>query len=914
MPNLSLPNPIPHRTRTLANGLQVVAARRPGTGTAAVQVWVKVGAKDDPQGKAGFAHLFEHLMFKRTRNLPDEAIDRLTEDVGGENNAFTTPDVTVYHETIPANHLQVLLWAEAERLGNLLVTGKAFASERDVVKEEYRQGVLAPPYGRFDDAVERLAWTTHPYRNTVIGNIPELDAATLADVRAFHKAHYRTDNAVLVVAGDFDDTTLDTWIDQTFGRIPVPEPRQTTPLPTDPPRSQPTRHIVNGPNIPLPAVAVNYRVPNVQSDERHALALLDSVLASGKASRLHRELVQRRQLASESSSWLDLRTDAGLLQIRTVAAQGVDPKRLESAIEDIVADLREILVPANELARVRDRLLTDELKSRETADGIAFLLGGAMVDHRDPAWADRRWQIIAAITPEQLRETARRFLVPDNRTTVVGVRGPAPAPPQSSPSPASTRDNLTPPPPDQKPPKPGPPATARTPAIRQTKLANAATVLHASRPNSGLVSIGAAIPCGSALDPKAQWGRSSLLADVLTRGSANRNAEQVAAAAEELGGTINADATRDAIRITLTVPSTRLEPATALLADIVRKPRFLSDEIKKARNEHADNAAIALEDPGTIAAYAITRLLFGDAPQGVLGDGLPATLKRIQRTDLAALWSKAFRPEDTVLAAAGDCTPEQWFAVAKQWFGNWTPPSQARPRLEPHSVPRLTRQSPVLIGIPGIGQAAVAAAVPTIGRRDPGFPLALVANSILGGGFSARLNREVRIKRGLAYGAFSSLAAERLPGMFVMSAQTRNGAAADVAAVMKTQLRALSTSPLESDELEKRKAALLGPLARRLETGDGTLGSLLTLRILGLPLAELDALPRRIAGVGSKDIRAGARQLFPEERLQVVVVGDPAVCRGALKRQFGTIREISLDKLDLQRTDLGIDRTVQRSR
>ena len=211
MQSLSVP-PLRYRTRTLNNGLTVVSAVEKKSPSVAVQVWYKVGSKDDPEGRSGFAHLFEHLMFKRTKNMRDEQLDRMTEDVGGENNAFTSADNTVYHEVVPANHLERLLWAEADRMANLTVDESNFQSEREVVKEEYRQSVLANPYGLLEDAVERDSWTLHPYKRPTIGSIAELDSATLEDVLAFHKTFYRPDNAVLVVVGDFDPARLDSWV------------------------------------------------------------------------------------------------------------------------------------------------------------------------------------------------------------------------------------------------------------------------------------------------------------------------------------------------------------------------------------------------------------------------------------------------------------------------------------------------------------------------------------------------------------------------------------------------------------------------------------------------------------------------------------------------------------------------------
>src|SRR5436309_2310737 len=201
-------NAVPFSERTLPNGLQVVAVENHASPTVSVQVWYHVGSKDDPQGRSGFAHLFEHLMFKSTRYMKAETIERLTEDVGGASNAFTADDMTAYHEVVPSNHLERLLWAEAERMSNLNVDEGNFKSERAVVEEEYRQRVLASPYGRFYNAIAPSSYLVHPYKRPGIGSIEDLEASTLSDVVSFHSTYYRPDNATLVVAGDFDAKQL----------------------------------------------------------------------------------------------------------------------------------------------------------------------------------------------------------------------------------------------------------------------------------------------------------------------------------------------------------------------------------------------------------------------------------------------------------------------------------------------------------------------------------------------------------------------------------------------------------------------------------------------------------------------------------------------------------------------------------
>src|SRR6266567_8182059 len=208
--------------RTLPNGLRVLSAQDRSSPTVAIQVWYHVGSKDDPPNRSGFAHLFEHIMFKSTKNMKSEMMDRLTEDVGGFNNAFTADDVTVYYEVVPSNYLETLIWAEADRLAGLNVDEGNFKSERDVVKEEFRQSILAPPYGMLNYLIEQQSFSVHPYKRPTIGSIEDLEAASLENVRAFHEAFYRPDNATLVVVGDFDQKQLDAWVDKYLGRVPKP--------------------------------------------------------------------------------------------------------------------------------------------------------------------------------------------------------------------------------------------------------------------------------------------------------------------------------------------------------------------------------------------------------------------------------------------------------------------------------------------------------------------------------------------------------------------------------------------------------------------------------------------------------------------------------------------------------------------
>src|SRR5882762_4516396 len=272
-----------YRERTLPNGMHVLSVIDKASPTVAINVWYHVGSKDDPDQRSGFAHLFEHIMFKSTKNMKAEMMDRLTEDVGGNNNAFTADDVTVYYEVVPSNYLETLLWAEAERLSGLTVDEESFHSERAVVEEEFRQSVLAPPYGKFFYALDQKSYTTHPYKRPGIGSIEDLDAATLENVQKFHATYYRPDNATLLVVGDFDPKQFDAWVDKYFGPIEKP----SLPLPRvqtkEPERTGEKRFTEYGANVPLPGVGITYLTPSEKSEDAPVLTMLDVILSQGRS-------------------------------------------------------------------------------------------------------------------------------------------------------------------------------------------------------------------------------------------------------------------------------------------------------------------------------------------------------------------------------------------------------------------------------------------------------------------------------------------------------------------------------------------------------------------------------------------------------------------------------------------------------
>ncbi len=398
------------RHTSLQNGLEIYSIEDHSSPTVAVQVWYHVGSKDDPNERSGFAHLFEHMMFKGNEHLTPDTFEQLTENVGGENNAFTAPDVTVYHEVVPSNYLEPILWAEAERMSSLALNDANFNSERDVVKEEYRQRILANPYGEFSLAIDQKSFTVHPYKRPSIGNIAELDAAQLPEVKAFHSTFYRPDNAALIVVGDFKATDLETWTKKYFGPIARPGAKIPRVTVAEPPRKEDGHEVLSSAKAPLSAFAVTYLAPSVRSNDEPALDLADEILSGGQSSRLYQSLVYQQQVAQGISFSADLREDLGLLMFRVIVASGKSLAEAEKSLNDQIEKVLKDGVSEAELDKAKNRFLAGKLMERETNNGKASALGEAAVIYRDPNHINTDLARYRAVTASQIKDVLNKYI------------------------------------------------------------------------------------------------------------------------------------------------------------------------------------------------------------------------------------------------------------------------------------------------------------------------------------------------------------------------------------------------------------------------------------------------------------------------------------------------------------------------
>lgn len=407
-----------YKERTLKNGLRVLSVQDKSSPTVAIQVWYKVGSKDDPEGRSGFAHLFEHMMFKSTKYMAAEQMDRLTEDVGGFNNASTYDDFTNYYEVVPSNYLETLLWAEAERMSNLTIDEANFKSERDVVKEEFRQRILAPPYGMFFYLIEKNAFTVHPYKRPGIGSIEELDAASVEDVRAFHKTFYRPDNATLVVVGDFEQTKFDAWVDKYFNILTKPDSTIPRVKEVEPERTVEKRVVEYKANVPLPAIALLYHAPPVKSDDVAALNVAEAIMSDGESSRLYQSLVYEQQVAQNAFLGVDAREDRGLIYLGAILASDGKAADVERALLDQLDRMQDTLVSKAELSKAKNKLITSELRERETNEGKSFALAYAAVMLGNPAEVNTAIEKLQKVTAADVQRVMKKYFKNDNRVVL----------------------------------------------------------------------------------------------------------------------------------------------------------------------------------------------------------------------------------------------------------------------------------------------------------------------------------------------------------------------------------------------------------------------------------------------------------------------------------------------------------------
>lgn len=456
----------------------------------------------------------------------------------------------------------------------------------------------------------------------------------------------------------------------------------------------------------------------------------------------------------------------------------------------------------------------------------------------------------------------------------------------------------------EAPPPPSAPRSVKLPQPVEKSLKNGLRVIVVERGGMPLVSAQLLVKNGGGADPDTLPGVANMTATLLTEGTATRTAPQIAEEIEALGGRLTSRAGWDASGAAVNVMSARLSPAMAILADVVRNPAFKDEEIERQRQQAIDELSVLLSQPGTIARAVAARVLFGMNPYGHMLTGTPESLARMKREDLVKFHQTYYRPDNAVLVIGGDIKAQDAFALAEKLFGDWQKPAAPLAVARQESTQSAAPKARVLvIDKPDAGQAAVLLVRGGLKRTDPDYFRGIVANSILSG-YSGRLNQEIRIKRGLSYGARSSLDVRRDAGPFTAEAQTKNESGAEVASLIIGEIKRLSSETIAETELVPRKSVIIGNFGRGLETNDDLVNQISNLALYGINLNEINSYINNVQSVTAADVQKFAGSRLVAADASIIVVGKASMFLDALRKQFPDVEVISIADLDLNDANL----------
>jgi zinc protease len=645
------------------------------------------------------------------------------------------------------------------------------------------------------------------------------------------------------------------------------------------------------------------------------------VLTRGESSRLYQAMVYDQQIAAQVFSSFPTNRDPGAYSLVAVMSEGKTADEGLASLKAEIDRMRTTPVTQAELDEARNELLMETLDERETADGRANELAFSVVMFDDPDASDKRLaqlqsvtaadiQRVAAAIMDDTRSTTLRYL-PESQTpgaesakiadsptiqaTTISI--PADQIPTYALAPEETR---------VRPPVEGAPVSAAIPTFEETTLANGLRVVVASRPGLPLVSASLRLGAGAALDPAGKSGLASMAADLASRGTATRTATQIAQEIESLGADLGSSAGMDASDVSVSTRSDKAKDVLAIMADVVMNPSFAQEELDRARAETLDGLRVSMRQPPAVAGMVMSRALYGFAPYG--GVMTEATVSALDRDSIVAFHATHWRPDDAVLVITGNVTPAEGQALAEGAFGAWKKPETPIPdQPDADEAPGATgprTPTATIVDIPGIGQATVTLGQFGPSRLNPRYFQTLVANDVLGGGYSARLNSEIRIKRGLSYGVRSGLPSRKARSAIVASAQTGNPDVPTVLDLLSGELKRLGAEPIPEAELNARKAVLVGSFGRSVETNAGLAGQLSALAQFGLPLEKLSTYSTDILAVTADQAAEAARAYYDPAKASVVIVGDAKAFWTAVKKRLPAARRIDIDTLDLERADL----------
>ncbi|HEX6376880.1 MAG TPA: pitrilysin family protein [Allosphingosinicella sp.] len=910
---------IPYQQFTLDNGLRVIVHEDRKAPVVAISIWYNVGSKDEPNGKTGFAHLFEHLMFNGSENAPGDYFEPLREIGATDFNGTTWFDRTNYFQTVPRPALERGLFLEADRMGRLLgaVTQEKLTNQIGVVQNEKRQGDNEP-YGLVEYAqLEALFPEGHPYRHSTIGSMADLDAATLEDVKNWFRSKYGPNNAVLVLAGDVSAAEARPLVEKHFGDIPRG------------PVNNPAKADV--PTLPAPKVEVmhdrvantrlyrNWIVPGMLDDAAVQLDVAAGVLGGLASSRLDNELVRKDQTAVGVRAFILPFHRVSQFEIQVDVKPGVNPDVVSARLDQIVADLIANGPTQDEVQRVVMSDVAGRIRGLEQVGGfggkaVALAEGALYAD--DPDFYKKQLLAYGRVTPATVKAAMQKWLTrpvyalrvePGERKAYEEAKastgggaasqrpryyrqpepGERPLAPLPHASPAEAGPGLAPLSYQRLPmPEVGTISNLDFPDIERASLSNGIPIVYARRTAVPVVRVAVEFDAGVAADPAVALGTQSLMLSLLDEGTTSRNSIQIAEEQERLGALIGPDTSLDRTAVSLAALTPNLGPSLDLLADIIRNPAFDPGEVERLRAQQLASIAQELTEPSGLGARTLPPLLFGAGhPYGrpSSGTGNKEVVARLTRDDLIRFHQTWIRPDNATIFVVGDIPLAELVPMLEARFGNWTPPTVPKGTKNFAATPPAPKPRIVLVNRPQSPQSLILAGVVLPVRGTEDLLTLNAANEVLGGNFLSRINMDLRETKGWSYGSRSniSMREQLVPYMITAPVQADKTGPA-IRALMDHVSSFVTSKGLTDVELTRVINGNTRQLAGQFETSLAVLSALRSNALYRRPDNYWEAIADRYRGMTISTVDQAARRVIDPRKIVWVVVGDAAKVRPQL--------------------------------
>jgi len=883
---------IPYSTFTLKNGLRVVVHEDHKAPVVAISVWYHVGSKDEPAGRTGFAHLFEHLMFGGSEHSDTSWFGPMQAIGATDMNGTTNYDRTNYFETVPAGALERALFMESDRMGHLLgaVTQGVIDNQRSVVQNEKRQGDSQPGGLVQYQIFENLFPAGHPYHHTVIGSMADLDAASLADVKQWFRDKYGPNNAVLVIAGDVTAAQAKPLVEKYFGSIPA-GPVNHPAMARVPTLAKP-KSVDMKDHVATTIIQRYWAVPGLLDKQLAALDIGGSVLGGLASSRLDKIMVRDEKLAVAVSAGMIPLQRAGIFTVSAYVTPGVDPAKVSKRLDELLADYIAKGPTSDEVQRAVMSEVSGRIRGLEQVGGFggkAVSLAEGQTFAHDSDFYKKTLASYASITPAVVRSAMQQWLKrpaltitlsPGDRAAYAEAKAVTPPTSGTDKSAGAVKG-------DRPIPPVGELAALQFPAITHAKLSNGIPVDYVQRDGVPVTQVAMAFDAGAAADNPDARGLASMTMDLMDEGTSSLSSQQVAETEERLGADVSASNSQDRSFVSVNALSPNLAPSLDLLDEVVKDAAFRPDDIDRIRSQKLTGIAQQQKDPTKVAQRLLPSVLYGAThPYGGPPGGDPKAIAKFTRGDFTGFVQRWLRPDNVKIFVVSDRPLSEVQPLLEQRFGSWTAPQGTKGvKTFADLPPRPSSPKILLINRPGAPQSSIVGAqlLPIEPKADI-IPFD-TANDVLGGTFLSRLNMDLRETKGWSYGVSGDEAVLQHAVPYVVSAPVQADRTADSLAALNAQISDFLTSKgITDEELKRTVANDINRLPGEFETSGAVLGAMMNIDLLQRPDNYYETLAGKYRAATAASLDQAARSALDPKGFVWIVAGDAAKLKPQLEK------------------------------